>query len=487
MKKAAIFFITLVLSLQIITPVFADDATAQKNYWDSIMDFIHYNNQTDMNNQQLTEQGLKGMLESVDPYTTYFTKKEMEGFMGSVNNSYQGIGVSITVEDGYIMVYKIFSGSPAQKAGVLPQDKILSVGETSLKDESTDKAASLIRGEPGTDVEITIAREGKEPFKLKITRAAIKINPVTYEVIGDIAYIRMDTFSSDLAARLAKVLKAVDAKKLTKVIIDLRDNGGGELDSAIDVAKNFVPKGLIAKLDYKAEDKKDEEYYSTLEKLKYKVAVLVNGNTASASEIVAGAIQDTSAGVLIGTKTFGKSRVQNLAPILTKEAYEKYSEQYGASIVDGYDLMDKYNADVQEDEVLGWVKITTGEYLTPKGNRIDLKGLEPDIKIDDPKGQEYPIYLEKLSLANKPALDDRSIDVSRAEGILKLAGYDVDKPDTTLDAKTFAAIGKFQQDVGLFSYGVLDFTTQRALNQKRLEMIREYDLQFAAAEDYLGK
>jgi len=158
-------------------------------------------------------------------------------------------------------------------------------------------------------------------------------------------------------------LKQMDKNNIKKIILDLRDNPGGDVGQAVSIARKFVKKGLITKLDFKSESQKDEEYYSYLEELKYKLVVLVNENSASASEILAGAIQDTGSGILVGTTTFGKGKVQNLYPILTPEAVEKYRKTF----VNGYDLLEKHGIYPSDEEIIGWVKITTGEYYTPGG------------------------------------------------------------------------------------------------------------------------
>jgi carboxyl-terminal processing protease len=152
----------------------------------------------------------------------------------------------------------------------------------------------------------------------------------------------------------------------------------------VEVARRFVPEGVITKLAFKSEGTPDIIYSSELKELKYKLAVLVNGMTASASEIIAGAVQDTNSGVIIGTRTFGKSKVQNIIPILTPSAFKKYEQQLGVKLVDAYDLLRYYGVVPFDSEIVGWTKMTTGEYLTPNGRVIDGVGIEPDIFVEDP-------------------------------------------------------------------------------------------------------
>lgn len=261
------------------------------------------------------------------------------------------------------------------------------------------------------------------------------------------------------------------------------------MSQAVAVAENFVPAGLITKLDYKSEKQQDTEYYSNLKEKKYEVAVLVNGFTASASEILAGAIQDTKAGVLVGTKTFGKSKVQQMVPLLTPEAYQKYKKLYNADTVSAIDLMQQYKIIPADDEIIGWAKITIGEYFTPRGKRIDQVGLVPDVSVPDYKATNGIDVrnIQKLSKKTKMTLHTKSGEVYNAEKILILLGYNLDKPDTNLDAKTFAAIKKFQKDKGLYPYGVLDFITQQKLNEALVQIILRYDKQYAKAVELLGK
>ena len=274
--------------------------------------------------------------------------------------------------------------------------------------------------------------------------------------------------------------------KISKLILDLRDNPGGEVDQVVKIAKNFVPKGLITKLHFKSDRVKDEEYYSDNKDLKYKLVVLVNESSASASEILAGAIQDTSSGVLVGTKTYGKGKVQNIYPVLSPAAYKKYEDKFGVKIVDGYDLY-KHGLTPADDEIIGWTKITTGEYYTPNGRMIDGTGLQPDYYVENNFLQnEVDIRdVDSLSKTTKPTQNDKSLDVYNAEKLLKLLGYDIKKPDITFDKESAAAVYNFQKDNGLFPYGVLDFSTQQALNNKLEKLLSEYDNQKEKAIELL--
>lgn len=198
-------------------------------------------------------------------------------------------------------------------------------------------------------------------------------------------------------------------------------------------------------------------------------------------------MQDTGSGILVGSKTFGKAKVQNLLPILSPEAYAKYNEQVGSKEVNAYDLIGKYGINPMVSEIIGWTKITTGMYLTPKGRMIDGTGIAPDIEVKDPEpvNDVYINNIQKLSRSWKPGLGDEGTDVNNAEKILKVLGYDVDNPDSVLDEKTFNAVWKFRVDKGLYPGGVLDFTTQKALNDELDRIILTHDKQYAKAVEIL--
>ena len=217
----------------------------------------------------------------------------------------------------------------------------------------------------------------------------------------------------------------------------------------------------------------------------YKLVVLVNEMTASASEILAGAIQDSKTGKLVGSKTFGKARVQSVIPILSPEAYQKYGQKDG--LVDAYALDTSQQLNLTDNDILGWVKITTGTYTTPAGRMIDGQGLTPDEAVanPEPKNDVDVNSVVKLTQTAKPGLNDEGLDVYNAEKILRLIGYTIDAPDMKLDSKTFAAIQKFQLEQGLYSYGVLDFTTQKALNQQYNKVLPLVDRQYGRALEIL--
>jgi carboxyl-terminal processing protease len=457
-------------------------------YLQSVMNMIKEKYKGEITDEKLIEGALKGMFGSMDAYTQYFTVDETKEFLGALNGTYEGIGVMIEKQGDYVTVIKVFATSPAENSGILPGDKIAKVEGKSVIGASIEEVKSKIIGAAGTKVNIEFLRGTNQKITKVITRGKITISPVTYEIKGDIGYIKLDSFSDDSNAYITKALDAMDKKNIKKVILDLRDNGGGYVDQVVLIAQKFVPAGLITKLDYKSEEYKDIEYLSYLIETKYKLAVLVNGMSASASEILAGAIQDTGAGTLIGTKTFGKAKVQNFVNLLKAEAYDKYSKQLGVQIIDASDLM-KYGIIPLDSEIQGTTKITVGMYTTPKGRMIDLKGLTPDITVADPVIQKNIDVksIQKLSEAAALKLSNEGVDVYNAEKILTLSGYTLGTPDMKFDDKTSVALKKFQKDNKGSVTGQLDLKTQQLLNAKLDKLILSTDKQYAKAIEILNK
>lgn len=496
-----IIFISIFLSSTVVFGTYenvyaSENINASENdvfepeYFKSVMDMVKGKYAGEVEDRELIEGALRGMFDSMDPYTTYFTQNQADSFFIDVDGTYEGIGLVMEKKADHIVISKVFSGSPAEKSGVLQGDRIVTVDGKSVVGVSIEEVASLIKGETGTKVTLGIVRSNSSGIiNIDVTRMKIKINPVSYEIKDNIGYIRLEMFNANTNEFITNALKVMDKNRVEKIILDLRDNPGGLVDQCVSLSRKFIPKGLITKLAFKSEDVSDQEYYSYLLKPKYNLVVLVNGMSASASEIVAGAVQDTNAGLLIGTKTFGKARVQNMVPILSPEAYNKYSKQTGSKIVDAHELIKKHNINPAKDEIIGWAKITTGVYLTPKGNMIDGKGITPDIIIDDPeivKGININ-SIQKLTCTWKPGLNDEGIDIYNAKKILRILGYNVDDPDTILDEKTFNAIRKFRTDKGLYPGGVLDYTTQKVLNKELDKAILTYDKQYAKAVELLEK
>jgi carboxyl-terminal processing protease len=494
-KKAVkqLIVLSVLVTTLFIQTAFVQGASSSENidveYLKSVMDMIKDRHKGDVTDQQLIEGALKGMFDTMDQYTTYFTNDEADMFLNNIDGTYEGIGIMMEKRDDYIIIAKVFSASPAEKSGLMIGDKITAVNGKSMVGAVLNEASSLIKGEADTTVILSIIREGENAVRnVEVVRGEIKINPVTYYIREGIGYIKLDLFNANTSECINEALDEMDSNNVSKIILDLRNNPGGSVDEAVKLARNFVPEGLITTLDFKSESLTDREYISYLHNPKYEIAVLVNEMSASASEIVAGAIQDTKAGVIIGTQTFGKAKVQSLIPLLTPDAYTKYEKHLGVKVVDAYDLINKYRIMPKKSEVIGWTKMTTGVYTTPKGRMIDGTGITPDIIVKGATVVEGIDVnsIDKLTVTWKPDVGSEGVDIYNAEKILRVLGYSVDVPDSRLDEKTYNAISKFRTDNGLYPGGVLDFTTQKTLNDKLDAVILKIDKQYSEALDVLG-
>lgn len=316
------------------------------------LQLIQYNYNGEVDNDKLLDGAIKGMVEAVDdPYTVYLDRKDFEVFSQVTEGSFSGVGISFGKRGDDFVVMTVLKESPAELAGVKNGEIIVSVDGVEAKTMNMEQIANKIRGEKGTEVELALKEKDGSIRKLRIIRQEIKTTSVGGIMLPNtnIGYIRISMFNIDTGADFAKTYKELEQKGMQALILDLRSNPGGTLDSGVQVAQMLVPKGPIVSVMDKAGNKYVES--STLEKVKYPAAVLVNGGTASASEIVAGAMKDTKAAKLFGEKTFGKGCVQTVYRLDGKTA----------------------------------VKITTAYYYTPSGVCIHDIGIEPDVKVELPE------------------------------------------------------------------------------------------------------
>lgn len=302
---------------------------------------------------KISEDAIRGMVDSLgDPYTTYMDKSEYDKYNTQIVGSYAGIGTYIeanTNGDGRIIVVAPIEGSPAEKAGIKPGDEILKVDGKDVYANEIDKAVAMMLGKPGTKVQMTFMRAGKGKFDVTITREKIVLNRVTGKMLSkNIGYIKLKMFDEDTASSFISQYDALNKDGMKGLIIDLRDNPGGLLEESVKIADKLLGKGTIV---YTIDKKNSKEVWSSdANKFGKPLVLLVNGNTASAAEILSGAVRDFKAGTLIGTKTFGKGIVQ--LPF---------------KLTDG-----------------SVVKVTIAKYYTPSGECIQKKGIKPDILLDLP-------------------------------------------------------------------------------------------------------
>lgn len=485
-----IFVLALVLCifLQPVNSHAALNTAADTEFLNSVIEMIRQSYQGDMTDEELLNGALRGIFDSMDNYSTYMSPEEFEAYINQSEGNFVGIGVTIEKSGDGIRIVGVYRGTPAEKAGLRIDDIIVSVDGASTAGMSIEQAASKIKGEEGTVVKLGVVRDSQEVRYIEIVREQITINPVYYEIMQDgIGYIRLESFNDSAVVNFNKALNELDKNGIDKLILDLRGNPGGTVDSCVSIARKLVPKGLITTLDFKSPSKRDESFYSELAKTKYKLAVLVNESSASASEILAGAIQDSNAGVLIGTNTYGKAQVQSFAAIFNPAAYAKYKERTGEAVIDAYDLMERFNITPYTSEILGYAKMTIGIYMTPSGKIIDSEGLVPDIRVVNPVITEEndASLIEKLTETKTLVRGAVNEDILRAEKILRLLGYYVDAPDKNFDIVSYRALRFFQFDNGLNPDGVLNIATQKALNTKLQQAADNQDLQLSRAIEYL--
>lgn len=305
----------------------------------------------EINDEELIEGAVKGYVDALgDPYTTYYTKKEMKTIMEETNGNFVGIGVYMTkdLEKNAILIIKPIENSPAEKAGILPGDLITKVDDVEYTGDKLEEASNKIRGEEGTKVKLEIYRNG-ETKTFELTRTKVVVSHVTTKVLNnDIGYIAISDFEGECASEFETKYKQLEKQGIKKLIIDIRNNGGGIVDEALKIANMLVDKDSTLLITKDKSDK--EEVTKATEKpiINMPTVVLVNGYSASASEILAGALKDNGKATLVGTKTYGKGIIQELH-----------------QLSDGSGL-----------------KITVSEYYTPNHNAIHKIGITPDVEVD---------------------------------------------------------------------------------------------------------
>lgn len=305
----------------------------------------------EINDEELIEGAVKGYVDALgDPYTTYYTKKEMKTIMEETNGNFVGIGVYMTkdLEKNAILIIKPIENSPAEKAGILPGDLITKVDDVEYTGDKLEEASNKIRGEEGTKVKLEIYRNGETKI-FELTRTKVVVSHVTTKVLNnDIGYIAISDFEGECASEFETKYKQLEKQGIKKLIIDIRNNGGGIVDEALKIANMLVDKDSTLLITKDKSDK--EEITKATEKpiINMPTVVLVNGYSASASEILAGALKDNGKATLVGTKTYGKGIIQELH-----------------QLSDGSGL-----------------KITVSEYYTPNHNAIHKIGITPDVEVD---------------------------------------------------------------------------------------------------------
>ncbi|MBW1831031.1 MAG: S41 family peptidase [Deltaproteobacteria bacterium] len=340
--------------------------------------------------ESLVYGAIRGLADSLDPHSVFLDPEEYEILKSDAEGRFAGVGVEVSARDGWLTILSVFEGGPAAKAGLQPGDRFLSIDGEEARDVRLYDAVRRIRGEPGTTVEVTVRRKGQEkPLERTLTRAFIDVDPIEAALLDDgIIYVRIKAFQDGTARLFSHALDQAVMKRrkrggVTGLLIDLRDNGGGLLHEAVWVSDELLASGVIVSTRGRGGEKISE--YSARRagtRPKWPVVVLINENTASASEIVAGALRDHARAVLVGVRSFGKGSVQNVF------------ELPGGSAL----------------------KLTTYRYYTPSGRSIQAEGITPDLVAEQPRAEGDPEPFREEELERHLAAQPNGAGVPKAPG-----------------------------------------------------------------------
>ena len=368
-KKWSIFTASLLSALIFLTPAYAAKNKADKeepadtyemlNLFGEVMERAKVSYVEDVTDKQLIESAINGMLVSLDPHSSYLDAQSFKYMNEQTKGKFGGLGIEVTMENGVVKVVSPIDDTPATKAGLKPGDYITHIDGEQVVGMSLNDAVDKMRGTVGSKVKLSIRRLNVKPFDVTLKREEIKIQSVKSAIKGDdVAYIRITSFSEDTDKMIEKALKKAQKElkgNLKGIVIDVRNNPGGLLDQAVNVSDLFLDKGEIVSTRSKnAEDTVKYNAKSGDIAKGLPIVVLVNDGSASASEIVAGALQDHKRAVILGEKTFGKGSVQTVIPL----------GKYGA------------------------MRLTTARYYTPSGRSIQATGIVPDVEVKPAKVEE---------------------------------------------------------------------------------------------------
>lgn len=403
-KKAILmgFISTVTASLIFATSAQADNVDEQKASrlqayikFTKIVKLIEDQYVDDINASDIIDNALKGMLSNLDAHSSFMNAKETKELQVQTHGEFGGLGITVGMKDGALTVIAPLEGTPADAAGIKAGDIILKINEFATMGMSIDKAVSLMRGKPHTPIELTIVREGEnKPLKIKIIRDIIEIQSVYSKTIGDnILYLRITSFDAKVVTGIKKAMAAHPERK--GIIIDLRNNPGGLLNQAIGTIDLFVSKGVIVSQKGKIPEE-NIVYNATAPGTNEDIplVVLVNGGSASASEIVSGGLQDHKRAIIVGKKTFGKGSVQVVMPI-------------------------------NQDEAL---RLTIARYYLPSGRTIQAVGVTPDIEVDY---GEIKKAEEGISIKEKDLQKHLESELEKVDGVSEKKDEAVDKTHIT--------------------------------------------------------
>lgn len=372
-----IALILLIFTLNIADTKADDDVYKGLSNFTRVLDLIQRNYVEDVDGEELTNKAIQGMLQSLDPYSAYLSPERYRDLEIGTSGEFVGVGMEVTTKNGYLNVITPIEGGPAEKAGIKPRDLIIEIEGQSTKGMVVQEAVNLLRGPKGSSVNVTIEREGvSEPLKITLVRDKIKVKSVKYRMLDNqVGYIKLSQFQENSSQELRSALSALEAqngKKLRGVVLDLRNNPGGLLEEAIDIVDEFLDQGLIVSVKGRTEGQA-RNFYATKngDFQEYPIVVIVNDGSASASEVVAEALQDSKRATILGTNTFGKGSVQTII-----------------RLEDGSGL-----------------KLTTAKFYAPSGRSISEVGVTPDVIVEneDSKDKQLDTAVEILKSSGTQA------------------------------------------------------------------------------------
>ena len=430
LNKKSLFSLSLSAMLLFSTAVYAAktdkkaveenvDTYELLNLFGDVMERAKSSYVEEVSDKQLIEAAINGMLTSLDPHSSYMDGKDFKYMSEQTKGKFGGLGIEVTMESGVVKVISPMDDTPAYKAGLKPGDYIVNIDGESVIGMSLNDAVDKMRGKVGTKVKLTIRRFNEKPFDVTIKREEIKIQSVKSSIKGDdVLYIRITSFSENVDSNITKAVK--EAKKKYKdlkgIVIDVRNNPGGLLDQAVNVSDLFLEKGEI--VSTRSRNEEDTVKYTAKPgdiTDGMPIVVLVNDGSASASEIVAGALQDHKRAIILGEKTFGKGSVQTIIPLNNN----------------------------------GAMRLTTARYYTPSGRSIQLKGIVPDVIVKPSKVEEIESPFELSEGEYQNALKNDSEDKKDAK---KLAADKKEKEELAKDYQLSRALDLVRA-LGLYQQG----------------------------------
>ena len=366
-KNAFLKVILLLTLIILLAPKTYGSSSDEEKYkyldlFGQVFDRVRSSYVEEVTDQELIEKAIDGMLSGLDPHSGFMNEEVFQEMQMDTEGKFGGLGIEITMEEGFVKVIAPIEDTPAYDAGVLAGDYIIQIDETPVFGLTLNEAVELMRGKKGEPIVITISRANTEPFEIEIIRDYIKIRSVKSEVLNNIGYLRITSFNEQTESGLLDAIKKIEKENQIKgYVLDVRSNPGGLLTQAVKVTDIFLERGEI--VSTRGRDKKDIRRYRAKKSDRTNgkpLVVIIDGGSASASEIVAGALQDHKRAIIIGTQSFGKGSVQTIIPF-----------------------------QVSNSDNLTGIRLTTARYYTPSGESIQGKGIVPDIIIEQGEFESF--------------------------------------------------------------------------------------------------